>query len=134
MISSLVFEFLLVFLTWRTLVFVSGCEAPIAFITSESMAPTFKRGDLVFLYHSERPLVVGEIVVFQLDQKEEAIVHRIVDIQDHNILTKGDANHFDDRSLYEGNRWLTRSNIKARVALHLKTNIFLHSLNKYIHY
>ena len=61
---------------------------PIA-ILSNSMNPTFKRGDVV-IYKKEEVIVPGDIIVFQY--QNQIIVHRVVSINKYYV-TKGDANN-----------------------------------------
>ena len=60
---------------------------PIA-ILSNSMTPTFKRGDIV-IYKKEENIHPGDIIVFKYESR--LIVHRVVSISEYYI-TKGDAN------------------------------------------
>jgi signal peptidase len=46
------------------------------------MEPAFHRGDLLFLYMSESPIRVGEIVVFKLDGRDIPIVHRVLKVHE----------------------------------------------------
>ena len=64
---------------------------PIA-ILSNSMNPTFKRGDVV-IYKKEENIVPGDIIVFQY--QNQIIVHRVVSINEYYV-TKGDANNSVD--------------------------------------
>ncbi len=64
---------------------------PIA-ILSNSMNPTFRRGDVV-IYKKKEEILPGDIIVFQY--KNQLIVHRVVSINEYYI-TKGDANHTVD--------------------------------------
>ncbi len=61
---------------------------PIA-ILSNSMMPTFKRGDVV-IYKAQENIVPGDIIVFQY--QNQIIVHRVVSINEYYV-TKGDANN-----------------------------------------
>ncbi len=61
---------------------------PIA-ILSNSMNPTFKRGDIV-IYKKQEDIKPGDIIVFQY--QNENIVHRVVSINEY-FVTKGDANN-----------------------------------------
>jgi len=84
------------------------------------MEPAFQRGDLLFLYMSDAPIRVGEIIVFKLDGREIPIVHRVLKVHErHNgeveLLTKGDNNPVDDRGLYpSGQLWLNRHHVIGR--------------------
>lgn len=64
---------------------------PIA-ILSNSMNPTFKRGDVV-IYKTKENIVPGDIIVFQY--QNQIIIHRVVSINEYYI-TKGDANNSVD--------------------------------------
>ena len=64
---------------------------PIA-ILSNSMNPTFQRGDIV-IYKKEDKIVPGDIIVFQY--QNQIIVHRVIYINEYYI-TKGDANNTVD--------------------------------------
>ena len=61
---------------------------PIA-ILSNSMNPTFKRGDVV-IYKKGENVVPGDIIVFKY--QNQIIVHRVVSINEYYV-TKGDANN-----------------------------------------
>ncbi|KYQ99722.1 microsomal signal peptidase subunit [Tieghemostelium lacteum] len=111
---------------WKFLIIFSGSESPIVVVLSGSMRPAFDRGDLLYLDYDEKsPLRSGEIVVFKIEGKEIPIVHRVLNVHenaagDYLILTKGDNNTVDDRSLYnKDQRWLTRDHIIGRVGGYL---------------
>jgi signal peptidase I len=78
-----------------------GAQYPMAAVTSSSMWPTLKKGDLIFLQGVDKPedLKVGDIIGFKLDDGGFAI-HRIVRIDGDVITTKGDANQEEDPVLY----------------------------------
>jgi len=69
---------------------------PFAAITSNSMWPTIKEGDLVLIegVTDAKNLKAGDIIVFSQD--EDFIIHRIVNINGAQITTKGDANFSED--------------------------------------
>ncbi len=60
---------------------------PIA-ILSNSMDPTFRRGDIV-IYKKTKSILPGDIIVFKYENQN--IIHRLVSINEYYI-TKGDAN------------------------------------------
>ena len=64
---------------------------PIA-ILSNSMNPTFNRGDVV-IYKSNASISPGDIIVFQ--NGSQIIVHRLISINEYYV-TKGDANNIID--------------------------------------
>ncbi len=64
---------------------------PIA-ILSNSMNPTFRRGDVV-IYEKDENILPGDIIVFKYES--QIIIHRVVSINEYYI-TKGDANNTVD--------------------------------------
>ncbi|XP_052488188.1 uncharacterized protein LOC105773810 isoform X2 [Gossypium raimondii] len=82
---------------WKGLICITGSESLVVVVLSGSMEPGFKRGRDVPIVH--RVIEVHE----QRDSKEA------------DILTKGDANLYDDRMLYtSSNRWLQQKYIMGR--------------------
>ena len=81
--------------------------SPIGLVVSESMAPTFGTGDILFLYKSvSESIEVGQVVFFNQRDGTGQTVHRVVekhiDRQGRvRILTKGDNNNINDAVLYE---------------------------------
>ena len=65
---------------WKGLSVISDSPSPIVVVLSGSMEPAFQRGDLLFLWN--RNLVaetdVGEVVVYNVKDKDIPIVHRVV--------------------------------------------------------
>ncbi|KAF2998339.1 Signal peptidase complex catalytic subunit [Neopestalotiopsis sp. 37M] len=110
------------FMMWKGLSIVSDSPSPIVVVLSGSMEPAFQRGDLLFLWN--RNLVaetdVGEVVVYNVKDKDIPIVHRIVrkfGTGEHaKLLTKGDNNAADDTELYAlGQDYLERQDIIGSV-------------------
>eukprot|EP01106_Pelomyxa_sp_JSP_P018046 TRINITY_DN78_c0_g1_i1.p1 TRINITY_DN78_c0_g1~~TRINITY_DN78_c0_g1_i1.p1 ORF type:complete len:199 (-),score=49.69 TRINITY_DN78_c0_g1_i1:158-697(-) len=105
---------------WKSLMIVTSSESPIVVVLSGSMEPAFHRGDLLFLYNSEAPFNVGEVVVYKVDGRDIPIVHRISRVHQskdgmEKLLTKGDNNPVDDRGLYQyGKMWLAREQVIGR--------------------
>lgn len=60
------------------------------------MWPVLKRGDLVLVkaVKTKEELAVGDIVVFK--NLQGFTIHRITEINEKNIVTKGDANNVSD--------------------------------------
>ncbi|VVB94801.1 Peptidase S24-like protein [uncultured archaeon] len=69
-----------------------------AIVTSGSMEPTFKKGDLVFMQDILLQPKVGDIIIFPDPQKNivankpVTVTHRIIDMKGDIIRTKGDNN------------------------------------------
>jgi len=120
-----VLNFLMVVCTalmiWKGLGVIFNNESPIVVVLSGSMEPAFFRGDILFLAMSDDPIRVGDICIFKLKGRDIPIVHRVLRVHDHDkigkelILTKGDNNQVDDRSLYpQGQYWIHREEIIGR--------------------
>jgi signal peptidase len=108
---------------WKSLVLGTGSESPVVVVLSGSMEPGFYRGDILFLYQPKQPVETGDIIVFNTDGREIPIVHRVIKVHQRaantshvDILTKGDNNWGDDRSLYpKGQLWLNPNHIMGKV-------------------
>ena len=88
-----------VYLGPRLLVRVLNTDHPMAAVTSQSMYPDLKRGDLVFIQGVDKAadLRVGDIIAF--DSGDGFGIHRIVRIDGPTITTKGDANLIADEPI-----------------------------------
>lgn len=64
-----------------------------AVVLSESMEPTYSKGDLLFIEETQS-LAVGDVVVYQCGG--EHIVHRVIKLEGDLITTQGDANNVSD--------------------------------------
>lgn len=88
--------------TPKALVYALGTEYPIASITSGSMWPELKKGDLVFIkYADKNDLAIGDIVVYKnlsagSRQASGFTIHRIIELNEETLKTKGDANNVAD--------------------------------------
>jgi len=108
---------------WKGLMVVTECEGPVVVVLSGSMEPGFHRGDVLFLAMTTEkdPVRPGEVVVFQIEGRDTPIVHRTMNIHEKKdrsiaILTKGDSNQLDDRSLYaHGQNFIGRKEVMGRV-------------------
>lgn len=107
---------------WKGLSVISDSPSPIVVVLSGSMEPAFQRGDLLFLWN--RNLLaetdVGEVVVYNVKDKDIPIVHRVVrkfgEGEHARLLTKGDNNAADDTELYaRGQDYLERKDIIGSV-------------------
>lgn len=88
-----------IYLVPRLLARVLDTEHPMAAVTSQSMYPALKRGDLVFIEGVDRAvdLKVGQIIAFETENGFG--IHRIVRVAGETITTKGDANFAEDESI-----------------------------------
>ncbi len=78
-----------------------------AVVLSGSMEPELSVNDIIIV-HEDDSYKIGDVVVYQ--KGSELIVHRIIDIKDDIITTKGDANNTADEPI-------SKKNIKGTVVL-----------------
>ena len=82
-LAMIVFSALMI---WKTLIVVTRSESPVVVVLSGSMEPAFQRGDILFLNNQASPIDVGEIVVFQIEDRDIPIVHRVLKV--HNLCVR----------------------------------------------
>ena len=106
--------FLAIIVVWFGLGFALRTDTPIVIISSESMEPALRAGDVVFVRGADvSTLRAGDVIVYSCPSKKELcvrenelIAHRIVEVNRTNgIKTKGDANDRVDRWLV-GFSWI----------------------------
>ena len=86
----------LVYYTPKALSYALNTEYPMAAITSGSMWPELQKGDLVFIQGIDpRTLQVDDIVVYT-NRKNAFTIHRVVELKEDSLVTKGDANNVND--------------------------------------
>ncbi|KAI8344498.1 signal peptidase complex catalytic subunit SEC11C-like protein [Chlamydoabsidia padenii] len=108
---------------WKALALALNNESPIVVVLSGSMEPAFQRGDLLVLsLPKNEPIQVNDICVFKLPERPVPIVHRVIKLHDdaetgkQYLLTKGDNNSGDDRSLYDYRQmWIHQEHIVGKV-------------------
>lgn len=93
----------LAFGTPRVLAKALHTPYPIASITSSSMWPTLKQGDIVFIKGINGPdeIKIGDIVVYKNDSSvlssgQSFTIHRVVQLNVNTFVTKGDADNVED--------------------------------------
>lgn len=70
---------------------VLNTNTPVVAVFSNSMVPTFYRGDMIIVY-GDRDIKIGDIVVFDISDMSYPIIHRVYSVSDGSVLTKGDHN------------------------------------------
>ena len=105
---------------WSCLQVITGSSTPIQVELSVGQRTT-NRGD-VFLLWKQSQYDLGDIVVFNIEDRYIPIVHRIVQCHtnqngDQRILTKGDDNAVDDAyGIYKpGQMWISQHDIQGKV-------------------
>lgn len=74
--------------------FALSTDMPIVAVESNSMIPSFYKGDILILQGvPAEQLGVGDVIVFSPPNQEVPVVHRIIEINpDRTFQTRGDAN------------------------------------------
>ena len=77
------------------LAFALNTDMPVVAVESNSMVPTFYKGDILVLHGTGTgQLKVGDIIVFSPSPEQTPVVHRIVAVNpDGTYQTKGDNNN-----------------------------------------
>ena len=89
-------------------------------VSSNSMVPKFKKGDFIVIKKQEK-YNVGDIITFEVIEENSKyyITHRIVEKNENEFITKGDANNKNDNyKVYE-------NAIKGKVIFHGKNDIMV---------
>ena len=92
------FLLLLMYGTPKVLSKVLHTQYPMAAITSGSMWPVLKTGDLILMKGAHAGEVsVGQIIVFK--NTNGFTIHRLIRKEGERYITKGDANNVEDRPI-----------------------------------
>lgn len=71
-----------IFMAWKGLSLITNSPIPIVCVISESMAPAFHRGDILFLWNWTPSVEVGDIPVVWFDGNLLPMVHRVIKVLD----------------------------------------------------
>ena len=74
---------------------VLNTQTPVVAVFSDSMDPTFYKGDMIIVQGVDN-VSVGDIIVFDVPDRSYPIIHRIHEITPDGIRTKGDNNLYVD--------------------------------------
>ena len=78
-----------------------GVNQPVLTVISSSMWPKLSRGDVVLVMKTDdADIKVGSVIVFR--HERGLAVHRVVSLDNWNIITKGDANVKEDVPILYG--------------------------------
>ena len=72
-------------------------------VSSNSMMPTFEKGDYI-LIKKQKEYNVGDIITYEVEEQETKylVTHRIIEKNENGYITKGDANNTNDEgTIYE---------------------------------
>src|SRR3989337_2803102 len=90
-IIYLVLGFIIAFGFNAILGFALNSNTPVVAVFSESMVPTYYKGDMIIV-QGEENVKVGDVIVFDVSDRTYPIIHRIYSIENSQIRTKGDNN------------------------------------------
>jgi len=85
-------DWLLFIVLLATVVFLGLKLVTLVVVVSDSMKPEFQRGDMIITQSVLLTPEVGDIVTFNVKNKNYAISHRVISINNGVIITKGDNN------------------------------------------
>ena len=71
-------------------------DYPMASITSGSMWPALKQGDLILIkgVSSKEEIQIDDIIVYR--NPKGFTIHRVIKLNENTLITKGDANNVED--------------------------------------
>lgn len=105
-------------ITWKLVVFLLNTPYPLVVVTSDSMNPSIRRGDILMIEGIRSPSIY-DVIVFSLPCQDMSIVHRVIYTDNNNrYLTKGDSNQLSDAAagIYcNYDEWPARENVIGRV-------------------
>lgn len=67
-------------MAWKGLCVLTNSAVPIVCVISESMAPAFHRGDILFLWNWTTVIQAGEIPVVWFNDNPLPMVHRVIKV------------------------------------------------------
>lgn len=95
---DLVLNLGLAFVIYASLGYALSTDVPLTAVVSDSMEPNLYKGDMLLVYGTQ-DVAVGDIIVYQNPKTNLPIVHRVIEDQDGDFITKGDNNAADDITL-----------------------------------
>ncbi|MGD7053079.1 signal peptidase I [Sutcliffiella horikoshii] len=82
-------------------------------VVSDSMRPTFSAGDiLISKTVNDENIVIGDIITF-MDRQGKIVTHRVVDIETHHFITKGDS------VSYENTEYIAFDSLRYKYLFHV---------------
>ena len=81
----------------RGLSYVLKTDYPMASITSGSMWPILKKGDLILIkgINEKEEIKLDDVVVYR--NEKGFTIHRVIKLNEETLITKGDANNVKDK-------------------------------------
>ncbi|MFQ6020671.1 MAG: signal peptidase I [Candidatus Aenigmatarchaeota archaeon] len=112
-IIYIILGFIIALLFNAGLGFALNTDTPVVAVFSDSMVPTYFKGDMIIVmnYSNYEDVKIGDVIVFSVPDRRYPIIHRIYNITNGVIITKGDHNQYVDP-------WTTtRNNIHGKAIL-----------------
>lgn len=82
-----------IFTAWKGICAITSSSHPVMVVSSESMEPTFYRGDLILLWNRQQIVDVGEIPVVWFPGRSLPMVHRTIAVYNHSDDQDGMTRH-----------------------------------------
>ena len=81
----------------RGLSYVLKTDYPMAAITSGSMWPVLKKGDLILIkgINEKEEIKLEDVIVYR--NERGFTIHRVIKLNEEDLVTKGDANNVKDK-------------------------------------
>ncbi|KAK4175527.1 putative signal peptidase complex catalytic subunit SEC11C [Triangularia setosa] len=92
------------FMIWKGACLLAGTPYPVMVVITNSMAPAFDPGDILFIHHRSEhggAIRVGDLPVILNSERPYPFIHRVIgvfydDNEEELLLTKGDNNELND--------------------------------------
>lgn len=81
------------FITGKIVCVDTGTAYPLMVVSSESMEPTFHRGDLIFLWNRQQRIRAGDIPVVWFDGRPLPMVHRAIQVIEPEVVGASQSRH-----------------------------------------
>jgi len=97
----IIVKFLVIILSVSYFIFICQTKSILghsfAIVVGNSMYPNLKDGDFLVVKNNQE-VETGDIICF-FDEENRRIVHRVINIEDNKITTKGDFNKYKDKPI-----------------------------------
>lgn len=85
------------FIAGVILLLPASAPLSVSYVYSDSMEPTLSPGDGYVLRGTD-DVTAGDVVTFWSGSKDEFVTHRVVEVTERGLVTKGDANDLTDQA------------------------------------
>lgn len=95
---DLVLNLGLAFVIYASLGYALSTDVPLTAVVSDSMEPNLYKGDMLLVYGTQE-VGVGDVIIYQNPLTNLPVVHRVIEMENGEFITKGDNNPADDVTL-----------------------------------